>query len=224
MSLPNHLNGAAGAGSPGLLGVDPAPLRTVASVAATPAPCVPASLVGSSAAGMEARLLPHLRRLADVGRGLWSERSRQLRCARCGGGWRTSWLRCAYCDNTHHTTLGSLIADVRTETRKLETGEACRSYLNSITTLRATPPRRWCRSTSTPSSSTSSRSSTATRGRRGPASRLRARVIEASSCPPPGASPARPPERHRRPCSHIEPIRTACDRQETRLVRSVAVD
>jgi FdhE protein len=68
------------------------------------------------------------------------ERSRHLRCGRCGGGWRTGWLRCAYCDNADHATLGSLVTDAPTETRKVETCDACRGYLKSITTLRATPP------------------------------------------------------------------------------------
>lgn len=123
------------------LGVEPLVLRTVAAVAVTP-------------------LLHACRRVWKDGPlaswrhgycpvcGAWPtfaearglEHSRQLRCARCGGDWRTDWLRCPYCDNADHTRLGALVvADAPLETRKVDTCEACRGYVKSITTLRATP-------------------------------------------------------------------------------------
>lgn len=67
------------------------------------------------------------------------ERSRQLRCGRCGGDWRTDWLRCPYCGNGDHARLSSLVADAALQTRKVETCEMCRGYLKTLTTLQATP-------------------------------------------------------------------------------------
>jgi FdhE protein len=66
------------------------------------------------------------------------ERSRRLRCGRCGGDWRGEWLRCVFCGNTDHARLGSLVTAAGGMTT-VQTCEACRGYLKSITTLSATP-------------------------------------------------------------------------------------
>ena len=68
------------------------------------------------------------------------ERSRRLRCARCGGDWDTDWLRCPYCRNREHARLGSLVTGAALDTLKLETCEACHGYVKTLTTLQATPP------------------------------------------------------------------------------------
>jgi len=123
------------------LGVEPVALRAVVAVAATP-------LLHACRRAWQDRLPAGWRQgycpvcsawptLAEA-RGL--ERSRRLRCARCGGDWRTDWLRCPYCDNADHARLGALVADAPLETRRVETCEACRGYVKSIATLRATPP------------------------------------------------------------------------------------
>jgi FdhE protein len=72
-------------------------------------------------------------------RGLEGER--RLRCTRCGGDWRTEWLRCPYCGNCDHLTLGALVSEATAETRKAETCTACRRYVKTVTTLAATPAR-----------------------------------------------------------------------------------
>ena len=85
------------------LGVPSAALAGVAAVAVTPllhacrrawAASVPANwgygscpICGAWATLAEARGL---------------ERSRRLRCGRCGADWRADWLRCVYCDNGDH--------------------------------------------------------------------------------------------------------------------------
>jgi FdhE protein len=67
------------------------------------------------------------------------ERERRLRCARCGGDWRTEWLRCPFCANRDHLRLGALVPEGSVETRKAETCAACRRYVKTVTTLQATP-------------------------------------------------------------------------------------
>ena len=69
------------------------------------------------------------------------ERARCLRCTRCGGDWRTEWLRCPYCGNRDHLTLGALVSEATAETRKAETCGACRRYVKTVTTLTPTPAR-----------------------------------------------------------------------------------
>lgn len=67
------------------------------------------------------------------------ERARRLRCARCGGDWWTEWLRCSFCANRDHTTLGSLVLDGTGETRRVETCDLCHAYVKLVTTLTALP-------------------------------------------------------------------------------------
>ena len=66
-------------------------------------------------------------------------RDRRLRCGRCGGDWLGDWLRCVYCENTDHRTLGSLVAESASESRSIETCQACGGYLKSLATMTGTP-------------------------------------------------------------------------------------
>ena len=68
-------------------------------------------------------------------RGLEGER--RLRCARCGGDWRTQWLTCPFCGMDDHTRLTSLVAEGLGESRKIEACRDCMVYVKSITTLSA---------------------------------------------------------------------------------------
>ena len=75
------------------------------------------------------------------------ERARRLRCGRCAADWPTAWLRCPYCGLDDHTRLGSLVVREEAEARRgvatrdvvrrttVETCEACRGYLKTVTTL-----------------------------------------------------------------------------------------
>jgi FdhE protein len=67
------------------------------------------------------------------------EGTRRLRCVRCGSDWWTEWLRCSYCDNRDHETLGALVPDEGGETRRAETCDQCHGYLKMLTTLIAIP-------------------------------------------------------------------------------------
>ena len=122
------------------LAVEPSALRVVSAVAATP-------LLHACRGAWHDRL-PHgwtqgycpvcgaWPTLAEA-RGV--ERSRHLRCGRCGGDWRGDGLGCPFCANADHAMLGSLVGDEPRESRKIETCGACGGYLKSIATLRATP-------------------------------------------------------------------------------------
>jgi FdhE protein len=75
--------------------------------------------------------------LAEV-RGL--ERSRRLRCGRCGGDWGVPWLRCPYCGEAEHQRLGALVLEGNGMTRTLETCATCKGYVKTLTTLQASSP------------------------------------------------------------------------------------
>lgn len=68
------------------------------------------------------------------------DRTRRLRCGRCGGDWRINVLRCAYCGEANHERLGRLVLDGQPETLTVETCLECLGYLKSVTTLQAIPP------------------------------------------------------------------------------------
>jgi FdhE protein len=67
------------------------------------------------------------------------ERSRHLRCGRCGAGWQMPILACTYCAATDHETLGALVNHDRKSRFSLDVCHGCSGYLKSCTTLQATP-------------------------------------------------------------------------------------
>ena len=73
--------------------------------------------------------------LAEV---LGLEHTRTLRCARCGAAWRTTWLRCPYCDETDHQRLGVLRLE-QPGTIYLDVCATCKGYVKTHTTLQALP-------------------------------------------------------------------------------------
>lgn len=75
--------------------------------------------------------------LAEI-RGLDGER--HLRCASCGSDWRIEWLRCPFCGEGDHETLGSLVSPDSLERQTIEVCDACRGYVKTITTLTPMPP------------------------------------------------------------------------------------
>jgi FdhE protein len=76
--------------------------------------------------------------LAEV-RGI--ERSRHLRCSRCGGDWETRWLSCPYCLMADHEQLVSLVPETNgPTTRTIEACKRCLGYVKSFTTLQGSPP------------------------------------------------------------------------------------
>jgi FdhE protein len=68
------------------------------------------------------------------------DRTRRMRCGRCGGEWELQWLSCVYCGEREHERLGSLIPEGSGETLKVETCSSCQGYLKSVATLQGIPP------------------------------------------------------------------------------------
>jgi FdhE protein len=67
------------------------------------------------------------------------ERSRYLRCSRCGGEWQFRLLHCPYCGVTEHTELTSLVPENGGPTRTVEACRRCLGYIKNFTTLQGTP-------------------------------------------------------------------------------------
>ncbi len=67
------------------------------------------------------------------------DRTRRLRCGRCGGEWQAQWLCCIYCGEREHEHLGSLMPEERGERLNLETCASCRGYIKSVATLQEIP-------------------------------------------------------------------------------------
>ncbi len=67
------------------------------------------------------------------------ERSRHLRCGRCGAGWEMPVLSCTYCATTDHDTLGTLVVEDRKSRFSVDVCHGCSGYLKSCTTLQPTP-------------------------------------------------------------------------------------
>jgi FdhE protein len=67
------------------------------------------------------------------------DRTRRLRCGRCGGDWEVQWLCCIYCGEREHERLGSLVLEDEGERLKVETCASCRGYLKSVATLQGIP-------------------------------------------------------------------------------------
>ncbi len=80
-------------------------------------------------------------RLAEL-RGL--ERTRCLRCARCGGDWEQPGVRCPFCAATGQGARATLMSEQDGEARKVETCTRCRGYLKVVSTLRAWPGDEVC--------------------------------------------------------------------------------
>lgn len=68
------------------------------------------------------------------------ERTRSLRCGRCGSGWQALVLSCPYCGNHDHESLGSLVAEGTDSKAAIETCGRCRGYVKAFTRLQAGPP------------------------------------------------------------------------------------
>jgi len=68
------------------------------------------------------------------------DRTRWLRCGRCGGGWEVQPLWCSYCGERDHQKLGSLVPEAPGDRLQVDTCETCRGYLKSVATLLALEP------------------------------------------------------------------------------------
>jgi FdhE protein len=70
------------------------------------------------------------------------ERSRYLRCGRCGGGWQAQCLSCPYCGMTDHEELVSLVPEKNGSNAVIDACKRCLGYVKTFTTLQGSPPAK----------------------------------------------------------------------------------
>jgi FdhE protein len=75
--------------------------------------------------------------LAEV-RGI--ERSRYLRCGRCGASWQSRCLCCCYCGMTDHEELVSLVPEKSGANAVIEACKRCHGYVKTFSTLQGSAP------------------------------------------------------------------------------------
>ena len=68
------------------------------------------------------------------------ERSRYLRCGRCGGEWHAHILQCAYCATRNHDELVTLVPEKAGSRGAIEACSRCDGYLKAFTKLQGCPP------------------------------------------------------------------------------------
>jgi FdhE protein len=68
------------------------------------------------------------------------ERSRYLRCVRCGSEWQSHCLFCLYCGMDDHKELESLVPEPGGSTRMIEACRRCRRYIKALTSLQGAAP------------------------------------------------------------------------------------
>ena len=68
------------------------------------------------------------------------ERTRYLRCGRCGAQWHGQVLHCCYCRNSDHELMTSLVPEQTGVPGVIEACVRCRGYVKVFTKLQATPP------------------------------------------------------------------------------------
>jgi FdhE protein len=67
------------------------------------------------------------------------ERSRYLRCGRCGGAWQAHCLFCPYCGTTNHEELISLVPEQSGSNSVIDACKHCLGYVKSFTVLQGSP-------------------------------------------------------------------------------------
>ena len=68
------------------------------------------------------------------------ERSRQFRCARCGGEWYARALVCPFCDVSDHTQLTTLVPGKSDAHAVIDACNGCRRYVKVFARLQGCPP------------------------------------------------------------------------------------
>jgi FdhE protein len=68
------------------------------------------------------------------------ERTRYLRCGRCGAEWHAHALSCPYCATRDHQDFQSLVPGNGASHASIEACTRCRGYVKSFTTLQACAP------------------------------------------------------------------------------------
>lgn len=77
--------------------------------------------------------------LAILGEFQSSEQAKHLRCGQCGADWQAERIRCVFCGNTDHNTLGYLYAEPERAKMRVEICDQCGGYLKIISAFDPTP-------------------------------------------------------------------------------------
>jgi FdhE protein len=122
-------------------GVEPDPLAALANIVAAPALRASARQISSHASTAWAEgYCPICGAWATLAENRGLERTRRLRCGRCGGDWQSTPMQCPFCKTLDHNQLATLAPDQGGESQKVETCRSCQGYLKSITALRKWSP------------------------------------------------------------------------------------
>jgi FdhE protein len=119
------------------LGIDPDPFSAVTALIAVPLlhACNRRWALPSQSPGWTAAYCPTCGAWPAFAEMRGIERSRYLRCGRCGAEWQAHGLSCSYCGNTDHKELGYLVPEKTGSIRVIETCNRCRGYLKTFTKL-----------------------------------------------------------------------------------------
>jgi FdhE protein len=118
------------------LGIDPDPFAAVTALIAVPfLHACNRGWQGSRAPGWTAGYCPTCGAWPAFAEMRGIERSRYLRCGRCGAEWQAHGLFCFFCGNRDHKELGSLLPEKSGSARAIDTCNRCRGYLKTFTKL-----------------------------------------------------------------------------------------
>jgi FdhE protein len=118
------------------LSVDPEPFSAVTSLIAVPfLQACDRRWQGSRLSGWTAGYCPTCGAWPAFAETRGIERSRYLRCGRCGAEWQAHALFCCFCSNSDHKELGSLVPEKSGASRAIDTCNQCRGYLKTFTKL-----------------------------------------------------------------------------------------
>jgi len=70
------------------------------------------------------------------------DRSRYLRCGRCGGEWQAHCLFCPFCGTTDHEQLASLVPEKSGSPGAVEVCKRCLGYVKTFTRLQGSSPAK----------------------------------------------------------------------------------
>ena len=125
------------------LGVDPDPFSAVHALIAVPfLHACNRRWQGSRVPGWTAGYCPTCGGWPAFAETRGIERSRYLRCGRCGAEWQAHALFCCFCSNSDHEELGSLLPEKSGSSRAIDTCHRCRGYLKTFTKLQGSAATR----------------------------------------------------------------------------------
>jgi FdhE protein len=122
-------------------GVEPDPLAALANIVAAPSLRASARQIAShSPTSWAEGYCPICGAWATLAENRGLERTRRLRCGRCGGDWLSTPMKCPFCKTLDHNLLATLVPEKDGESQKVETCRSCHGYVKSMSALRKWSP------------------------------------------------------------------------------------